>query len=171
MVDDDADLEIRPATVADAPDFAAVHIASWREAYAGLIDEGYLAALDVDRRAEQWRSDLASPALRTWVALHEGHVRGFLALGPSRDEDASAATLEIYAIYLEPSAWGSGIARELVRPVPAEVPPSVPVTLWVLAANERARHFYRRHGFAVDGVERIEEIGGAAHREIRYVRS
>lgn len=171
MVDDDADLEIRPATVDDARDIATVHIASWREAYAGLISEEFLASLDVDRRAEEWRTHLASPNVRTWVAVHEATIRGFLALGPSRDEDASASTLEIYAIYLEPSAWGSGIARELLRTVTAEVPPHVPVTLWALAANERARHFYRRHGFAVDGVERIEEIGGSTHREVRYVRS
>ena len=171
MVDDDADLEIRLATVADAQDIATVHLASWREAYTGVVAEEYLESLDTERRAEEWRATLESPSARTWVAVDEDRVRGFLSLGPSRDEDASPATQEIYAIYLEPSAWGSGIARELVRTVTAEVPPSVPVTLWVLAANERARHFYRRHGFAVDGVERIEEIGGAAHREVRYVRS
>ncbi len=171
MVDDDADLEIRPATVADAQDIAAVHLASWREAYTGVIAEDYLESLELGRRTDEWRAALESPGTRTWVAVHEGAVRGFLSLGPSRDEDASALTQEIYAIYLEPSAWGSGIARELVRTVTAEVPPTIPVTLWVLAANDRARHFYRRHGFAVDGVERIEEIGGAAHREVRYVRS
>jgi ribosomal protein S18 acetylase RimI-like enzyme len=44
------------------------------------------------------------------------------------------------------------------------------VTLWVLADNERARHFYRRHGFQADGVERIDEVGGAELLEVRYRR-
>ena len=171
MVEDDAELEIRPAAVTDAEDIAAVHLASLREAYKGVIAADHLASFDLVGRTESWRETLTGGRGRTWVAVLEDQVRGFVTLGPSRDEDATPATLEIYAIYLEPAAWGFGIARELLRTVTAEVPPGTPVTLWVLAANERARHFYRRHGFAVDGVERIDEIGGVPYREVRYVRA
>ena len=41
----------------------------------------------------------------------------------------------------------------------------------MLAANERARHFYRRHGFQPDGVERYEDVGGDDLLEMRYRRS
>ena len=43
-------------------------------------------------------------------------------------------------------------------------------SLWVLADNERARRFYKRHGFEPDGVEKIEEIGGKPLTEVRYRR-
>lgn len=171
MVDDDDDLIIRPATLEDAADIAAVHLASWRGAYAGLISDAYLDSLDLTQRTEQWQRQLTTPSTRTWVAEREDRVCGFVSTGPCRDEDAALSAQEIYAIYLEPSAWGSGIARELLRTVLGEVPPSTRLSLWVLADNERARHFYRRHGFVVDGVERVEEIGGKDYREVRYVRS
>ncbi|WP_024287837.1 GNAT family N-acetyltransferase [Cellulomonas sp. KRMCY2] len=172
MVEDLIDVTIRPATVDDAEAIAQVHVASWRQAYTGVVAEDYLAGLDVTSRAAWWREHLggATRGLRVWVAQDEGRVVGFSSLGPSIDEDAERNTLQIYTIYLEPTFWGHGVARELMRTVLSSVPDGAPVTLWVLAANERARHFYRRNGFTADGVERLEEIGGERHREVRYRR-
>lgn len=172
MVDDLAEVTVRIASVEDAAPIAQVHIASWREAYTGVIADDYLATLDVDERADWWREHLAddSGQMQVWVAEGDGAVVGFASLAPSRDEDAERDTLEIPAIYLEPSAWGLGVARELMRTVVAAVPENTSVTLWVLDANERARHFYRRNGFSPDGVDRLEQIGGQTYRELRYRR-
>lgn len=172
MVEDVTEVLIRPATVEDAEQIARVHLASWREAYTGVVPQEYLDRLDEAERAAQWREQLANldRTVTVWVASEADQVLGFASLGPSRDEDAERETLEIYTIYLEPSEWGRGVARELMRNVLAAVPDDSPVTLWVLDANERARHFYRRHGFATDGVERLEEIGGQYFREVRYRR-
>ncbi len=172
MVDELLDLTIRPATIDDARAIAEVHIASLRHAYAGVIDEAYLAGLDAEARAAQWRERLTNPQPRTTilVADEEGTVVGFAMLGPSRDEDAELGGLEIYYIFLLPEAWGHGVARELMRTVLGDLSPSTPVTLWVLAANERARHFYRRHGLAPDGVERLEQHGDQTYLEVRYRR-
>lgn len=172
MVEDTLEVLIRAATASDAAQIARVHVDSWREAYADVIPAEYLDSIDVAERAETWRERLAGPSrgLSIWVAEEGAEVLGFACLGPSRDEDADRSTLEIYAIYLEPSAWGRGVARELMRTVLASVPAGAVVTLWVLGANERARHFYRRHGFQPDGVERVEEYGGTPLTEIRYRR-
>jgi len=48
------DLTIRPATAADAPAIAHIHVASWREAYAGIVPTAYLEGLDVDAREQWW---------------------------------------------------------------------------------------------------------------------
>lgn len=173
MVDELLEVRIRPATPDDAGEIARVHIASWREAYAGVVADEYLADLDASARADFWRGVLQDRHdVRVWVAEDEEdrHLHGFAALGPARDEDAERRTLEIYSMYLEPSAWGQGVARELLRTVVAAVPDGDPVTLWVLAANERARRFYRRHGFSPDGVERLESLGGVQHDEVRLRR-
>lgn len=172
MVEDLTDVKIRTATTGDAGPIARVHIASWREAYAGVVADDYLAGLDVTSRAAWWHEQLATADSSTsvWVAEEDGDVVGFASLGPSLDEDADRNTMQIYTIYLEPSVWGHGVARALMRTVLSVVPKDAPVTLWVLAANERARHFYRRNGFADDGVERIEELGGEPYREVRYRR-
>ncbi|NMR21185.1 GNAT family N-acetyltransferase [Cellulomonas fimi] len=168
------DLTIRPADVSDAPEIARVHVASWREAYDGIVAADYLASLDVDERAGRWAERLRTGPrddVRTWVAAAGSRALGFASLGPARDEDAARNEQEIYSIYLDPGMWGKGVARELMRTVLAEVPDGAPVSLWVLAANERARHFYRRHGFAADGTERMHERGGAPLLEVRYRRS
>lgn len=173
MTEHEDDLVIRRAKVDDAPAIARVHIASWQEAYAGIVPADVLDNLDVARREEQWRDWLErgpQESIRIWLAAKGPDVVGFSSLGPSRDEDADRRTSEIYTIYLLPSAWGSGAARELMRTMLAEPEAEDPITLWVLSDNERARHFYRRHGFAHDGTERIESFGGAQLLEVRYRR-
>ena len=175
MVEDVTEVEIRPATADDAESIAQVHIASLREAHAGIVSSEVLAGLDVEQRTEQWRQALAdtqSGEKKVWVALdgEDGHITGFASVGPSRDEDADRTTLEIYTIYLEPHAWGHGVARKLMRTLLESVPAGAKVTLWVLAANERAQHFYRRNGFVADGVERLDDFGDEQLRQLRWVR-
>ena len=38
---------IREAVPGDAPDFASSQILAWRAAYAGILDAGYLAGMDL----------------------------------------------------------------------------------------------------------------------------
>jgi len=168
-----AEVTVRHAEVTDAAAIAGVHVRSWQEAYAGVVPAEYLDALDPQQRAEQWARHLAAgPAdhVVTWVALTGPRVVGFVSVGPARDEDADPHDREVYSLYLDPGTWGHGVARDLVRTALAEVGEHTPVSLWVLAANERARHFYRRHGFQPDGVERYDEIGGAQLLKVRYYR-
>jgi len=173
MIEQLDDVTIRPAGEADAAGIAGVHVRSWQEAYAGIVPEAYLAALDAQERAADWTRFLQSgPAdhVTTWVAQAGPQIVGFVSLGPSRDEDAARGDREIYSIYLDPGIWGHGVARDLMRTVIGEAGDHTRLSLWVLAANDRARQFYRRHGFLADGVERYEELGGAELLEVRYRR-
>ena len=171
MQDELPEATIRPAVVEDAEAIARVHLASWREAYQAVIPPEHLAADDESERAEQWRETIESRHGAVLVADLDGDIVGFAHVGHSRDEDAGFGTHEIYAIYLEPSAWGRGVARELMRSLLGDLPDHAPVTLWALADNERARHFYRRHGFSPDGVERMETAGDSSYLEVRYRRN
>ncbi|HEY0187200.1 MAG TPA: GNAT family N-acetyltransferase [Cellulomonas sp.] len=162
---------VRPARPEDAAGIAAVHVRSWQQAYADHLPAEYLAALDVAARTAEWTRTLDPHGhTRTWVATSGDEVLGFIALGPARDEDADLRTLQVYAIYLDADMWGRGAARDLMRTALAEVPPRTPVTLWVFSENERARHFYRRHGFQPDGTERTRDYGDASLLEVRYRR-
>src|SRR4051794_21398895 len=173
MVEQLDDVTIRPASEADAAAVAQVHVRSWQEAYAGIIPDAYLASLDAAERTAQWARYLRDgPAedIRTWVAAAPDRLVGFVTVGPSRDEDARRGDREIFSIYLDPGTWGHGVARDLMRTVIAAVGPTTPISLWVLADNERARHFYRRHGFQADGVDRYDDVGGESLLEVRYRR-
>ncbi len=170
---EDTEVTIRTATVEDAPAIARVHIASLQEAYEGIVPQEYLGALDVAEREARWTRDLRNgprDGTRTFVADNGSRILGFASVGPALDEDASRGQEQIYAMYLDPAMWGKGVARELMRTVLADIPNGTPLTLWVLADAERARHFYRRNGFTPDGAERLEETGGAQLLEVRYRR-
>jgi len=170
---EDDEVTIRTAEPTDAAGIARVHVSSWQEAYAGIVPVEYLSSLDPAERQERWAGHLRNGPLdgvRTWVADDGSRILGFASVGPARDEDAGRDDEEIYSIYMEPAMWGKGIARDLMRTVLAEVSPQGSLTLWVLADNARARHFYRRHGFTPDGAEKLEELGGVRLLEVRYRR-
>lgn len=162
------DVTIRPATTADAEAIARVDIASWRGAYSEILSDSYLSSLDVSERAGRWNAAVAARDVTVLVAEDESGTVGFTSVGPSRDEDAEPGDREIYAIYLHPRAWGTGVARDLMRTVLDGLTPGTVVTLWILKGNERAQHFYRRHGFQHDGTERIDDIGGQPVTQLRF---
>lgn len=171
MDEDLTEAAIRPARPEDAPAIAQVNVASWKQAYVGIVPAAYLASLDTEGREARFRWRISDPESQVWVAeTTDGRIAGFASVGPSADEDAVPGQREIFAIYLERGFWGSGIARELMRTILGALPAGTPVTLWVLGENQRAQHFYRRHGFTPDGTERIEEFGDASLLELRYRR-
>jgi len=150
--------EIRRATVDDAEAGAWCHLLCWREAYDGLVEPGLLAerTSDIDRRLERWTIAVAEG--RWWIAVNpdpeaavEDRVVGIVSAGQGRDDDAPTP-LELYAIYARKAWWGTGLGGRLLEVAIGKEPAS----LWVLESNDRARAFYRRHGFVEDGT-RVDE--------------
>ena len=92
---------------------------------------------------------------------------GYSSFGPYRiatgydktleiDELALPGTVgEVYAFYVHPDHWGSQVANELMlATISALGDDGWPLArLWVLRDNPRARRFYERHGWIVDGTE------------------
>jgi GNAT superfamily N-acetyltransferase len=165
---------VRPAVAEDARAIAAVHVATWRDAYAGLLPDEILAGLDVDERAETWRGRLADPPDGGFVFVAElgGEVRGFVSGGPSRDSGAGG---EVYAIYVDPGWQGRGAGSRLLQAA-AECLAGAGFTearLWVFADNHPARGFYESQGWRPDGTEQQWTYRGTSERltDIRYVRN
>jgi ribosomal protein S18 acetylase RimI-like enzyme len=151
-------LTVRAARPDDAYPIADVRIRAWRWAYAGIIPDETLDAMNVEASARGWREGLTRPedGHEVRVALHEGEVRGFTAFGPYRvAPDRSAVDeryAEVYAIYVKPDHAGTGIGRALMDAAVARLAERGwrEVRLWVLEANLRARRFYERFGFVLD---------------------
>ncbi len=168
---------VRPATAADVRGIAEVHVAAWRSAYAGIVPDATLDALDVEARAarlaRRFGPDAVAGTVPTLVAVAAGRVLGFVNAGPYRDDDVppdGPGWGEIYAIYVHPACTGRGLGRQLITAALATLAPDRPVALWVFAANTGAQGFYARMGFAPDGGQNVFEIGGAAIREVRFLR-
>ncbi len=164
---------IRPALAADARAIAQVHVKSWQHAYADLLPADYLASLSVDARCEMWQAAIAKGAPRVLVAEQHGNIAGFAAVGPSRDEGALPQDFEIWAIYLAPEYWGQGTGGQLwqaVREFSVQCG-AQSMSLWVVANNARAIHFYDAHGFTQqpDSLATFE-LGGVSLQEVRYTQ-
>ncbi len=166
-------LLIRPARLVDADAIARVHVASWRAAYRGVVSGEFLDAMSVDDRIERWRERLEAADRPTLVLEHDGALAGFASLGPARDDDLDPRRVgEVYAIYLDPGSWGRGLGRELMgagRALLTDLGFSLAI-LWVLKDNQRARRFYFKDGWRVDGAEKPISIGGRDLVEVRYRR-
>jgi ribosomal protein S18 acetylase RimI-like enzyme len=156
---------VRPARLDDAAAVAAVHVRTWQAAYEHVFGAERLAAIDHSRRRSLAERSIAGGG----VAVAEddgGVVVGFVSVGASRDVEGEG---ELFAIYVLPEAWGSGAgpalmaaAKELLRASYSDA------TLYVLEDNPRARRFYEREGWTVDGVTKADEFLGIAVPEVRY---
>lgn len=155
-------MSIRAAIDSDAAAIARIHIASWHAAYRGLVPDEILDRLDVTQRTAQWTANITDHAVHTIVDDLPGGISGFASFGSARDQEADPATVgEVHAIYVEPNEWGKGIGQRLCTAVVGElfVHGYNQITLWVLKENRRARRFYERAGFTLDGATKVEMIG------------
>jgi RimJ/RimL family protein N-acetyltransferase len=164
----------RAATIEDTEAIARVHASSWQAAYRGIVGDDFLDGLSEEVWVDRWRTIFTEPqeGARTLVWDDGGEVTGFARIGPVRDPDPPAPGWdEVYAIYLDPRSWGQGAGSGLLTAALGTVAADVPgVSLWVFRDNARARAFYERHGFEVDGLAQEITIGGRALPEVRYRR-
>ncbi|GAA2745617.1 GNAT family N-acetyltransferase [Terrabacter aerolatus] len=161
---------LRPLAAEDCDELGRVHMAVWRETYAGLMPADYLAGLSDERCADTWREVVArrdvtgSGGARTLVVVDgEGDLAGFGSAGPSRDEDAPTAW-ELYAVNLTSRVRGTGVADRLFD----DLVGARAATLWVVEGNARAQAFYRRRGFVDEGGRDVHPATGTP--EMRMIR-
>lgn len=155
----------------DAARIAEIHVLAWQAAYEGILPQDSLDNLSIPQRQAFWERRLASGDSTVLVAMRGTDLIGWLVYGKSRDDDADSGVLEIYGLYVDPRGWRSGVGfrlwsefRQRVAAAPVDE-----VTLWVLAANARARAFYEAMGFTPEpGRVRDFGHGCAVLEEIRY---
>jgi GNAT superfamily N-acetyltransferase len=168
--------DLRPAKLEDARGIARAHVLSWQTAYRGLVPDGLLDGLSVERRAGLWTqilTDLDRRQQAVWV-WDEAEIAGFICVGPSRDTGVDRAIVgELQAIYLAPPAWGRGIGHALHEAGIAWLRERgfVHATLWMVDGNARALAFYERHGWHLDGSAKQEVWDGTPMDEVRLRRT
>lgn len=166
----DVEIGIRLARTGDAAGIAAVHVASWRETYAGLLPARALVGMSVPRETTAWTRTLAESHLRRPVfvaADSEQKIYGFASAGPTRD-DTLDVDGEIYMLYVAPGFTGLGIGRELMRASFRLLARGACKSLlvWTLADNP-SRFFYEAMG-GRRVAERMHPFWGGSYREIAY---
>jgi RimJ/RimL family protein N-acetyltransferase len=162
---------IRPAELSDVERIGAIHVLAWQAAYRGVMPDAFLDGLDADDRAGMWRRFLeAEPEGQHLDVVLDagGGVAGFATYGPANDR--KTGTGELYAINLDPAAWGHGLGGALLDHVAGALRDQDfgEAVLWVEPSNARARAVYERHGWSPDGAARRAEVMGATVDEVRY---
>lgn len=145
---------LRDAEPADAGAIATVHVAAWRETYAGLLPEEMLAGISVEAREAMWTRILAnSGGTLVFVAEDGGRVVGFGSCGDQRDQGLRdlGFTAEISAIYLLRPHQRQGLGAVMMRRMAHALAErgQEAGALWVLRENLAARRFYERLAGAV----------------------
>lgn len=167
---------VRAAQPDDAPALGAIHVRAWQRAYrGGLMPDAYLDALSIDERTAMWQRALATPPRprsgRFVAEDGRDGVIGFVAVGPA-ERDENAAEGEVYALNVEPHAWGRGAGRALLTAGTEWLRQAgfASAVLWVHPDNERACAFYEAAGWHADGAHRRQEVHGVEVPETRYRR-
>jgi ribosomal protein S18 acetylase RimI-like enzyme len=168
-------ITVRQAEVGDAQEIAEAHIAAWQVAYRGIMPDNYLDRLadDMTGQVARRRVHIASPdepRVFNLVAERDNEVVGWLAAGPSRDDDRHATQGEIWAVYVHPDAWRTGAGGALMTAAIERLVAEgyTEASLWVFEENPRARGFYERYRWRPDGATGIFERDGGQAIEVRY---
>lgn len=152
------DWTIRPPAPRDVDALAALHVAVWRHAYRGLIEQSLLDAMSEERSAGRWKTTVAQLAAgktdhTVLAAFVDDHPVGIVEVGPAREGDAPRP-IEVLSLNVAGRWHGKGVAQALMDRTVADSD----AYLWVLRGNERAIAFYRKLGFELDGTERYDDV-------------
>lgn len=143
---DDA-LVLRPVAVTDADAIAALHAASWRVAYRGIMPDAYLDGPVVAERVAHWRGRLSDPGDAFGVvAQRADDVIGFVWVIPDADTQWGAL---LDNLHVRPGLVRGGVGGRLLVAAAATLEarrPGSAMHLFVFEANVNARAFYRRWG-------------------------
>ncbi len=140
---------------ADVQSASFLHAVGWREGFRGIFSEGLLSQISSNFFEDTFRRHLQTRRFHTAILSHGGKDLGAGSCGLSRDED-NPALGEIVSFYFLPETWGQGYAASLMGFLLARLREMgcVKAHLWVLTKNARARRFYEKYGFRINGNEK-----------------
>ncbi len=152
-------ISIRRARTSDAVSIGAVHVATWRSAYAGILPDRFLARMSVPRQAAHYDAAIRS-ATAVFVAAASGadvppgsgsRIVGFATAARARTGgDIGGRRLaegEVETLYVLDDWRDRGVGRKLMRAAGAHLAETgcKSCFVWVLRENP-SRWFYQRLG-------------------------
>jgi ribosomal protein S18 acetylase RimI-like enzyme len=144
-------LAIRAATEDDLLSVARIHVASWRDAYQGVVPDALLVDRSVEDTLSGWRSTFAKyPENITVAVLPDDVIRGFCCAGPVEDTVRNSPfEFEIYGLHVSPGSRRQGIGAALLRWAFARARDGEAMNsaiVWTLSDLVLSRRFYEREG-------------------------
>lgn len=161
-------IKLYQATLKHADALGALHVASWYEAYTGIMPDEMLAVSSVETRTEMWRKIIANReafgCAGVFIAEDNSHLIGFGSCGRQRDQAPATAELggEIMALYVLRSHQKRGVGSAIMAAMAECLSDQgyETASLWVLRDNAPARAFYESLGGTIIGEKMDERFGG-----------
>ncbi len=164
-----AEITIRRAAAADADMLSTLGATTFQSAFAADNDPDDMAAyLASAFSPAQQAAELADTRATFFIAEIEGEAVGYAKLlaGEAPACVTGAQPIEVERIYARQEWLGHGVGEILMRACAEEAQRGGYQTLWlgVWGRNDRARAFYRKHGFHDVG-EKIFQLGSDAQTD------
>ena len=163
---------IEIAGPADAEAIAALHAASWRATYRGILRDDFLDGGADQALLKLWGERLRDPATVStrWVAKIEraSHLEAFACLFLDVDLEWGAV---LDNLHVAPERHGHGFGRALIAAAAEWVirqRPDSPLHLWVYEKNVRAIAFYERLGGRLAGRKLGTALNGERVDGVRF---
>ncbi|WP_020665906.1 GNAT family N-acetyltransferase [Amycolatopsis nigrescens] len=171
--------DVHRAQADQAAEIARIQRVTWRAAYADLLGEHALTALEAADAEAQWTGAIEHPGTLVYVATEGSFTVGFCVAGPAPEPEAAAADgslppdadrLGLIASLLVEPRWGRrghggrllATAAEGLRVQGAERG-----IAWVAQSDAASLGLFRRAGWKPDGTVRTLDTGERTVRELR----
>lgn len=154
---------VRLALPAEAAQIAAIQRRSWSQVFPPDVSADVLRRIDLADMTASWEHAIVRPPLaqhRVLVALADGRVVGFAAVGPSDDPDAAPDADALLAEFVvDPQAQRQGHGSRLMNAVADTLRADgfSRATWWVRSTDDPTRRFALSAGWAADGAH--QEVG------------
>jgi GNAT superfamily N-acetyltransferase len=162
-------IAIRPATSDDAPAMLDL-MAEGFESYRSFAPDGWEPEMPP---VERYAARVAAPTTFTLIATDDdgavaGHV-GFLPSEVAGHPGAEPELAHLWQLFVRPPYWGTGLATDLMARAVVEARRRrfASMRLYTPAGQARARRFYEREGFTLDGDAWFDERLGLEIVEYR----
>lgn len=159
----------RPPTIDDAAGIANVDVVSRQTAYRSFLPTAHLDGLSVSDTTTAWQGELQSASqYHIAVAVADRTVVGFVRAGLNDKQRAG-----ITHLFVLPEYWGTGVGEVLMdkaMEILVELKVST-ASLWAFTDNPRARRFYERLGWTLDGRTYLMNIDGEEAELVCYQKS
>lgn len=150
-------MEFRSATLKDLEKIAELFHACWQISYANLLKEDVRSAMTISNAMELWKPALINPNGKdTVMALADSGLVAVFRIGP---DTVTKERGHLFSLYVDPTSAGKGFGRKSLTEAIARLKALGyrEISLWVFAANDRARALYESSGFEITGVTRVDE--------------
>ncbi|MBP8182677.1 MAG: GNAT family N-acetyltransferase [Rhodoferax sp.] len=165
---------VRPASLRDAKTITELHNATVCEAFKSATPNVPVPVAALEKTQSHWREAIEYAEPQVYVAMDGDRMVGFVGFDRSRDKGTPQTMGEIWAIYVVPERWGTGIGLALWDAAREGLLEEgcTHVTVWLAISNDRALRFHELAGFKREpSSAKTVPVGTARVEEIRLKRA